>query len=103
MHVVSSLARARARGTPARVPPRLRYNDEVATPALLRDFRRKLELIAKYEVDDDVARLKLAGAKKSLANELKRSDGKLSAGQEKGATLANFKPLISRSFSTRFG
>ncbi|KAH8061353.1 peptidase S46 [Aureococcus anophagefferens] len=56
---------------------RLRYGDEVTTPALIRDFKRKLELIGKYEVDDDVARLKLAGAKKSLANELKRSDGKL--------------------------
>ena len=56
---------------------RLRYSDEVTTPALIRDFKRKLELIGKYEVDDDVARLKLAGAKKSLANELKRSDGKL--------------------------
>ena len=28
---------------------------------------------------------------------------RLQAGQEKGATLANFKPLLSRSFSTRFG
>ena len=26
-----------------------------------------------------------------------------SPGQEQGATLANFKPLLSRSFSTRFG
>ena len=27
----------------------------------------------------------------------------LQTGQEKGATLANFKPLLSRSVSTRFG
>ncbi|KAH8060246.1 peptidase S46 [Aureococcus anophagefferens] len=52
-------------GYPEHEPLRRRggYGDEVTTPALIRDFKRKLELIGKYEVDDDVARLKLAGAK----------------------------------------
>lgn len=57
--------------------PRLRYSDEVAVPKAVGDFRRKLELIAKYEVDSAEAALKLGSTKKGLANESKRSQGKL--------------------------
>ena len=38
-----------------------------------------------------------------FADQLKRCFHVSFTGQEKGATLANFKPLLSRSFSTRFG
>jgi hypothetical protein len=40
-------AHARRRYAPA---SRLRYADEVATPALIKDFGRKLQLIAEHEV-----------------------------------------------------
>lgn len=56
---------------------RLRYSDEVAVPRMVQDFRRKLELIAAYETDSPEAALKLGKSKKGLANELKRSEGKL--------------------------
>lgn len=52
---------------------RLRYSDEVAVPNMVRDFGRKLDLIARYPE----ASLKLGKSQKSLANELKRSKGKL--------------------------
>jgi len=56
---------------------RLRYSDEMAVPRMVKDFRRKLELIAAYEGDSVEAGLKLGRSKKGLANELKRSEGKL--------------------------
>jgi len=56
---------------------RLRYSDEVAVPNMVRDFARKLELIAQYETDSSEAALKLGSSKKGLANEYKRSKGKL--------------------------
>mmetsp|Transcript_11965 Transcript_11965/g.28774 ORF Transcript_11965/g.28774 Transcript_11965/m.28774 type:complete len:652 (+) Transcript_11965:126-2081(+) len=56
---------------------RLRYSDEVAVPRMVKDFSRKLELIAKYEKDSKEAALLLGTSKKSLANEFKRSKGKL--------------------------
>jgi len=52
---------------------RLRYSDEVAVPRTVDDFARKLRLIANYPE----ASLKLGNSQKSLANELKRSKGKL--------------------------
>eukprot|EP00747_Dinoflagellata_sp_TGD_P106720 gnl/TRDRNA2_/TRDRNA2_169933_c1_seq2.p1 gnl/TRDRNA2_/TRDRNA2_169933_c1~~gnl/TRDRNA2_/TRDRNA2_169933_c1_seq2.p1 ORF type:complete len:537 (+),score=94.01 gnl/TRDRNA2_/TRDRNA2_169933_c1_seq2:751-2361(+) len=54
---------------------RLAYADEVAIPGLVRDFGRKLDLIRDYSADRSIA-LKLVSAKKSLANEHKRSVGK---------------------------
>jgi len=57
--------------------PRLRYSDEVAVPRMVGNFRRKLDLIARYEGDSVEAGLKLGSSKKGLANELKRSQGKL--------------------------
>ena len=56
---------------------RLRYSDEVAVPGMVKDFARKLQLIAEHEKDSAEAAMKLNGAKKSLANEFKRSSGKL--------------------------
>ena len=55
---------------------RLKYSDEVAVPSMIRDFSRKLALIAEHESCSQEAKLKLSGGKKSLANELKRSSGK---------------------------
>lgn len=46
-------------------------------PHDLHDFGRKLELIAEHEGASPEAALKLAGSKKSLANEFKRSSGKI--------------------------
>lgn len=54
---------------------RLKYSDEVAVPSLVDDFGRKLDLIATHATDR-AAVLKLDSAKKSLANEYKRSKGK---------------------------
>ena len=56
---------------------RLRYSDEVAVPKMVSDFARKLQLIAQYETDSEEAALKLGNSKKGLANEYKRSQGKL--------------------------
>lgn len=56
---------------------RLRYSNEVSVPRAVGDFRRKLELIARYETDSPEAELKLGNSRKGLANELKRSEGKL--------------------------
>ena len=55
--------------------PRLQYSDEVAVPALVSDFGAKLRLISKHATDR-ASSLKLAAAKKGLANEHKRSLGK---------------------------
>ena len=57
--------------------PRLRYADEVAVPGDVVDFTRKLKWIADFETDSSSAALKLGSTKKGLANELKRSRGKL--------------------------
>lgn len=57
--------------------PRLRFNDEVAVPNMVTDFSRKLRLIDEHETHSPEAALKLGKSKKSLANELKRSRGKL--------------------------
>jgi hypothetical protein len=56
---------------------RLLYSNDVAVPNMVKDFSRKLQLIAEYESDSAEAALKLGSSKKSLANELKRSRGKL--------------------------
>jgi len=56
---------------------RLRYANEVATPDLVQDFTKKIQLITKYEKDSNEAALKLGSMKKGLLNELKRSKGKL--------------------------
>ncbi|CAE7199867.1 dpp11 [Symbiodinium necroappetens] len=56
---------------------RLRFSDEVAVPNMVSDFARKLQLIAQYEKDSEEAALKLGTSKKGLANEYKRSQGKL--------------------------
>lgn len=56
---------------------RLQYSDDVAVPNMIKDFTRKLDLIAKFEKDSAEAALKLGNSKKGLANELKRSKGKL--------------------------
>lgn len=56
--------------------PRLKYSDEVAVPALVADFGRKLDLISTHEKEAGRPILALAGSKKSLANEFKRSKGK---------------------------
>lgn len=55
---------------------RLAFSDEVAVPALIADFGRKLELIAKHCTGSREAALKTLATKKSLANEHKRSAGK---------------------------
>ena len=55
---------------------RLAYSDTVAVPAMVAEFGAKLQMIARNEQQSPEARLKLAGAKKSLANEFKRSSGK---------------------------
>lgn len=55
--------------------PRLAYSDEVAVPQLIEDFGAKLALIATHATDRAAA-LRLASAKKGLANEQKRSLGK---------------------------
>ena len=57
--------------------PRLEYSDTIAVPHMVQDFTRKLELIAQHETHSELAALKVGGSKKSLANELKRSQGKL--------------------------
>ena len=57
--------------------PRLRHADDVAVPPTVRDFSKKLDLIAKHEGYFAKAALKLGSIKKGLANELKRSKGKL--------------------------
>ena len=54
---------------------RLAYSDQVAVPQLVRDFGEKLALIAEH-AGDRAATLKLATARKGLANEYKRSVGK---------------------------
>ena len=54
---------------------RLSYSDEVAVPQLVSDFGAKLELIATHATDRAAA-LKMATARKGLANEYKRSVGK---------------------------
>ena len=51
---------------------RLAYSDEVAVPALVQDFGEKLGLIATHATDRAAA-LKMATARKGLANEYKRS------------------------------
>jgi len=56
---------------------RLLYSDNVAVPSTVKDFSRKLQLIAEYETHSQEAALKLGTSKKSLANEFKRSQGKL--------------------------
>lgn len=56
---------------------RLQYSDEVAEPSMVHDFARKMQLIEQYEVDSPEVALKLGTSKKSLANEYKRSQGKL--------------------------
>ena len=56
---------------------RLSYSDDVAVPSMVKDFARKLQLIDQYEQDSSEAALKLGTSKKSLANEYKRSQGKL--------------------------
>ena len=56
---------------------RLQYSDKVAVPHMVKDFTRKLQLIDKYEGDSPKAALKLGTSQKGLANELKRSKGKL--------------------------
>lgn len=56
---------------------RLQYTHDVAVPKMISDFARKLQLIAQYETDSPEAALKLGNSKKGLANELKRSRGKL--------------------------
>ena len=40
----------------------------MAVPAAVKNYGRKLELIAQYEQDSPEAAMKLSGAKKSLAN-----------------------------------
>jgi hypothetical protein len=55
---------------------RLLYSQEVAVPANLSDFGAKLHLIKTHATDRSAA-LKLTAAKKSLANEYKRSKGKI--------------------------
>jgi len=57
--------------------PRLRYADSVAVPHMVQDFTKKLRLIADHEGHSSEAALKLGSTKKGLANELKRSKGKL--------------------------
>ena len=57
--------------------PRLEYSDTIAVPHMVQDFTRKLELIGQHETHSELAALKVGGSKKSLANELKRSQGKL--------------------------
>lgn len=57
--------------------PRLKYADTVAVPHMVQDFTRKLQLIADHEGHSSGAALKLGSTKKGLANELKRSKGKL--------------------------
>ena len=54
---------------------RLKYSSDIAVPALTSDFGEKLKLI-KEHATDRAAALKLAKAKKGLANEYKRSIGK---------------------------
>ena len=54
---------------------RLAYSDEVAVPSMVADFGAKLALIAAHSTDRKAA-LKMATAKKGLANEYKRSVGK---------------------------
>ena len=53
---------------------RLSFSDEVAVPQLVADFGEKLALIKEYSTDR-AATLKLATARKGLANEHKRSVG----------------------------
>ena len=55
---------------------RLSYSDEVAVPRLVSDFGEKLSLIRSHATDRAAA-LKMASARKGLANEHKRSSGKV--------------------------
>ena len=55
---------------------RLSYSDDVAVPHLVSDFEEKLSLIRTHATDRASA-LKLATARKGLANEYKRSMGKM--------------------------
>ena len=54
---------------------RLAYTDQVAVPALVKDFGEKLALIRTHATERAAA-LKMASARKGLANEYKRSLGK---------------------------
>jgi hypothetical protein len=54
---------------------RLAYSDDVAVPQLVSDFGEKLALISEYTTDRSAA-LRMASARKGLANEYKRSMGK---------------------------
>ena len=56
---------------------RLEFSDQVAVPAQVKDFGRKLEMISRHEKASPEAALKLKGIKKGLANEFKRCKGKL--------------------------
>lgn len=56
---------------------RLKYSDEIAVPAMVKDFGRKLDMIRRHEKASPEAALKLKGTKKSLSNEFKRCKGKL--------------------------
>ncbi|KAK3250646.1 hypothetical protein CYMTET_39983 [Cymbomonas tetramitiformis] len=62
---------------------RLAFSDEVAVPELLEDFGAKLALIRAHTTDRAVA-LKLHSAKKGLANEYKRSRGKVAVMRKLG-------------------
>ena len=55
--------------------PRLAFSDDVAVPSLVSDFGEKLRLISAHATDR-ASSLKMASAKKGLANEHKRSMGK---------------------------
>lgn len=55
---------------------RLAYADEVAVPGDLADFGVKLRLISAHRTASREVALKLEGARRSLANEQKRSAGK---------------------------
>ena len=56
---------------------RLKFADEVAVPASVKDFGRKLSMITKHEKASPDAALKLKGRKKGLSNEFKRCKGKI--------------------------
>ena len=72
--VLTRASLALDRGNTMRYAPacRLAYSDEVAVPALVHDFGEKLGLIATHATDRAAA-LKMATARKGLANEYKRS------------------------------
>ena len=50
---------------------------QVVIPSVIKDLESKLDAARRFEGDGPEARLKIAGARKSLANEFKRSRGKL--------------------------